>query len=135
MLTPTKPTTREIVILPKLTSAKTQYYDMSDEDTAYIYDWLIRFLADLTELATHDEELKKEWFRRQPRVYPKGQKGPNSTASMIGGIISARLANPKHNLSEPQLEPLESIFDMIATLYSDTDNPPVGIVFRKSLFT
>lgn len=135
MLNTTKPILREIVILPKVTAAKTQYYDMSADDQAYIYDWLIRFLADLTELATHDEELKREWFKRQPRAYPRGKNGPNSTASMIGGIISARLANPKHNISEPQLEPLEDIFSMIATLYSDIDNPPVGIVFRKSLFT
>ena len=134
MLTVTKPTNRIITILPKVTSAKTQYYDMSDDDTAYIYDWLIRFLADLTELATHDEELKKEWFKRQPKLYPKGVKGPNSTASMVAGIISAKLSNPKHNISDPQLEPLESIFEMIEVLYSGADNPPQSIRFQKSLF-
>lgn len=129
-----RPDPRTVTILPRVTAARTQYYDMSDADTVYIYDWLIRFLADLTELATHDEELKREWFRRQPRRYPKGTRGPNSTASMIAGIIAARLANPKHNISEPQLEPLEHIFDMIETLYDDLDNPPQRIVFRKSLF-
>ena len=129
-----RPQARTVTILPKVTAARTQYYDMSDEDTAYIYDWLIRFLADLTELATHDEELRREWFRRQPRQYPKGQRGPNSTASMVAGIISAKLANPKHNISDPQLEPLEHIFDMIETLYDCLDNPPQRIVFRKSLF-
>ena len=134
MLTVTRPQHRTVTILPKMTSAKTQYYDISDDDTAYIYDWLIRFLADLTELATHDEELKKEWFKRQPKLYPKGVKGPNSTASMIAGIISAKLANPKHNISEPQLEPLEQIFEMIEVLYSGSDNPPQSIRFQKSLF-
>lgn len=125
---------REIVITPKITAARTQYYDIAQEDSSYIYNWLIRFLADLTELATHDEDLKREWFRRQPKLYPKGVKGPNSTASMVAGIISAKLANASHNISEPQLEPLESIFEMIEELYSEQDFPPEAIKFRKSLF-
>ena len=126
---------RVIKLYPKITSAKTQYYELDSKDDAYIHQWLIQFLADLTELATHDEELKKEWFRRKPNAYPKGQKGPNSTASMVAGIISAKIKNPNHNISEPQLTPLEDIFDTIEFMYADEPNAPQRIKFQKSLFT
>lgn len=128
---------RTITILPRLTGAKTQYYDISAEDEAYIYDWLIRFLADASELATHDEDLRREWFRRRPKLYPRGRQGPNSMASMIGGMISARIANPRHNISDAQLESLEQIFDTIRDLYynDDVNNPgPQTIRFRRQLF-
>ena len=125
---------RIVPIVPKITAARTQYYDLKEEDADYIYRWLIRFLADSAELATQDTELQREWFKRRPRQLPKGRNGPNSIASFIGGIISARVQNPEHNLSEPLLDHLESIFDMIATMYADNEQPPETIRFRKNLF-
>ena len=126
------PPTRTIKLLPKITAAQTQYYEMDPEDSAYIQHWLIRFLADISELATYHKEIAREYFRRQPRQLPKGRHGPNSIASMIGGIVSQTLQNPNRNLSEPQLEPLEQIFDIMQPLYEDEKLPRIR--FERSIY-
>jgi len=124
---------RTIRIFPKQTAAKTIYYDMSDADSAYVYRWLMQFLCDMTELATHDTAYQREWMRRRPGVFPKGQSGPNSLASMIAGIAGAKLANPKHNISEPQLDPLVNIFMELVPMYEDLEDRPERIEFEKVL--
>lgn len=125
---------RTIIVVPKATAANTQYYDISTDDEAYIYEWLIRFLAELSETATHDEELKKEWFRRRPDQFPRGKNGPNSIASMLGGIIAAKMINGRHNFSDATLDAVESLFSGMAGYYSELDTPPQPIKFRRTLF-
>ena len=125
------PQTRTIKLLPKITQAQTQYYDMDPEDSAWIQHWLTRFLADISELATYHEDIAREYFRRQPRQLPRGRHGPNSIASMIGGIVSQTLQNPRRNLSEPQLDPLELVFEIMQPLYADENLPRIR--FERSL--
>lgn len=125
------PQTRTIKLLPKITQAQTQYYDMDPEDSAWIQHWLTRFLADISELATYHEDIAREYFRRQPRQLPRGRHGPNSIASMIGGIVSQTLQNPHRNLSEPQLDPLELVFEIMQPLYADENLPRIR--FERSL--
>jgi len=125
---------RTITVIPKATSANTQYYDMNADDEAYIYEWLIRFLAELSETATHDEELKKEWFRRRPEQFPKGKHGPNSISSMLGGIVAAKMINGRHNFTDATLDAVESLFSGMAGYYSELDRPPQPVKFRRSLF-
>lgn len=122
---------RTIRIFPKQTAARTIYYDMNDEDSAYLYRWLMQFLCDMTELATHDADFQKIWMRRRPGTFPKGASGPNSLASMIGGIAGARLNNHKHNISEPQLDPLVAIFNELVPMYEDLEDRPQRIEFEK----
>lgn len=124
---------RTIRIWPKQTAARTTYYDISEDDSAYLYRWLMQFLCDMTELATHDTAYQREWMRRRPGTFPKGQQGPNSLASMIAGIAGAKLANPKHNISEPQLDALVSIFQELVPMYEDLEDRPERIQFEKVL--
>jgi len=126
---------RTIDVTPKHTSAKTQYWDMEPDDEAYVYTWLYRLLADMSELSTFDEDLKKEWFKRRPGSYPKGKQGPNSHASMLGGICSAKLKDPKKNLSDPQLDCVEDLFDIIADYYANEEDAPKSVTFHKKLFS
>lgn len=126
------PQIRTIRLLPKITAAQTQYYDMDPEDQQYIQHWLTRFLADISELATYHEDIAREYFRRQPRTLPRGRHGPNSIASMIGGIVSQTLQNPTRNLSEPQLEPLEQVFDIMQPLYESESLPRIR--FERSIY-
>lgn len=119
------PQFRTISILPKITQAQTQYYEINEEDRRYIQHWLTCFLADTAELITHNRDLSREWFRRDPSRWPKGRLGPNSMASMIGGILGQWLRNPRHDLTEAQLQPLELIFDTMQALYEDADCRPV----------
>jgi len=120
--------------MPKHTGAGTQYYEIDYEEECYLYDWMIKFLADITEVATHNPDIQREYFQRKPKLFPKGQHGPNSFASMLAGILSTKLHNPKHNLSEPVLESIELIFDTLVEYYKDLPNAPERIQFRQSLF-
>lgn len=127
--------TRTVKIYPKASQAGTQYYDLDRSDEEYIYHWLQRLLADITEESTYDEELRRDWFRRRPQDYPKGRNGPNSHASIIAGIVSAKLANPKKNISELQLSAIEQMFVLISQFYQDDPEQPKSIRFQKTLFT
>jgi hypothetical protein len=122
---------RTIRIWPKQTAAKTTYYDITEDDSAYLYRWLMQFLCDCTELATHHSEYQREWMKRRPSTFPKGQNGPNSLASMIAGIAGAKLTNPKHNISEPQLDALVSIFNELVPMYEDLEDRPQRIEFER----
>lgn len=123
-----------ITIMPKHTMARTQYYDMDAQDENYIYTWLITFLADMTELASHNNDVMKEFFTRKNSQLPRGRQGTNSHASFIAGIISAKMHNVNHNISEPQLSAIEHVFDVLVPYYSDCDSPPQPIRFRIKLF-
>lgn len=127
--------TRNIDVFPKNTSAGTQYWDMDARDEAYIYQWLYRLVSDMSEQCTIDEDLRRDWYKRRPSQFPKGKNGPNSFASMLGGICSAKIQNPNKNLSDPQLDAVETYFNIIAQYYADETDPPIAIRFVKKLFT
>jgi hypothetical protein len=127
--------TRRVNAYPKSTRADTQYWDIDAEDEAYIYKWLYRLLADIAESATYDAELQRDWFKRRPGLYPKGQHGPNSHASILAGICSAKLKDSKKNLSTPQLDVVEQMFEMIAQYYSAEPDAPAAVTFDRKLFT
>ena len=127
---------RKVVITAKNSAAGTQYWDIdSPDDETYIYKWLYRLVCDMSENCTYDSELQREWFRRRPGLYPKGKNGPNSHASIIGGICSAKLMYPNKNLSTPQLDAVEEMFDIVANYYSNEENPPTSIGFEKKIFS
>ena len=129
------PAKRTITVYPKHTSADTQYYDMEPGDEAYIYQWLMRLLADFTMESTWDPQVQQDWFKRRPKEYPMSKFGPNSHASILAGICEQKLSNPNKNLSEPQLDAVERLFTVIAQYYSNEKNPPQEIRFSKKLFT
>jgi hypothetical protein len=125
---------RTIDAYPKQTAAKTQYYDIDPDDEAYIYQWLYRIMADMNEQTTWDEELRRDWFKRRPGTLPKGEFGPNSYASILGGICSAKLQDSRKNLSAGQLDAVEMLFGFIAQYYSDEKDAPSSVVFSKKIF-
>ena len=126
---------RTIAVYPKTTNADTQFWDIDADDEAYIYQWLYRLMSDMQELATYDAELQREWFKRRPGIYPKGKQGPNSHASILGGICSAKLRDSKKNLSTPQLDVVQVMMDIVAQQYSAEPNAPASVVFEKKIFT
>jgi hypothetical protein len=68
-------------------------------------------------------------------VYPKGQQGPNSHASILAGICSAKLQNAKKNLSTPQLDVVEKMMDLAAQYYDDLPQPPESVTFDRKIFS
>jgi len=130
-----------VPIFPKETSAKTQYYELDSDCEEYIYYWLERFLADASEVITHDEELRNMLLKRKPKLFPKGKRGPNSILSFTGGMVANKKVNDDKNISEPQLEGLEFLFNLMSNYYHNNNQPHVGkfkeclpIQFRKSFF-
>jgi hypothetical protein len=126
---------KTITVYPKATGANTQYYDMESADEAYVYNWLYRLQSDMGELCTYDPELQRDWFKRRPSTFPKGKQGPNSYASMLGGICSAKIQNANKNLSEAQLDAVEHLFTIIADYYAGEEHPPESVRFTKKLFS
>jgi hypothetical protein len=126
---------RRIPAYPKSTGADTQYWDLDPDDEAYLYQWLYRLLADMSETATYEPEIQKEWFKRKPGLFPKGKSGPNSYASILGGICSAKLQNPGKNLSTPQLDVVEHLFDIVAHHYGNEPGGPEAVIFDKKIFS
>jgi hypothetical protein len=126
---------RVVPAYPKHTTADTQYWDLDAEDEVYIYNWLYRLLADITERATYDVELQRDWFKRRPGTYPKGQNGPNSHASILAGICSAKLRDAKKNLSTPQLDVVEQMMNVAAQYYDDLPDAPTSVTFERKIFT
>lgn len=128
-------TSKRINAYPKTTAADTQYWDIDADDEAYIYTWLYRLLADMAEMCTWDADMQKEWFRRRHGVWPKGKNGPNSHASILGGICSAKLRDGKKNLSTAQLDAVEALFEVVAHQYTGETTPPAAVIFDRKLFT
>lgn len=108
---------RKIPIWPKTTGAGTQYWEMSDEDRAWLLEHMTRFLAAMSEHMTADTDIRAEMFRRRGTGYPRGRQGPNSHASMLGGVITTLLDG--RDITTPQLDAIETLTDLIA-VYSTT---------------
>lgn len=127
-----------IPVLPKSTNAKTQFFEINPEHEEYIYYWIERFAAEMLELCTADEELRRDLFRRRPNTFPKGKLGPNSVMSFAGGLISNKKVNPNKNISEPQLEGIENLFRMISFHYSGEQEGVyrecLPVKFRRQFF-
>lgn len=121
---------KTIRVTPRSTAANTQYWDIRREDRAYLLQWLIRFMANMQEVCTADADLQRDYFRRRPGVYPRGRLGPNSRASMLGGIID-QLWSDRHPTST-HLDVLETLMREISDFYSEEGCEPVR--FQRGLF-
>jgi hypothetical protein len=118
----------------KHTVARTQYVEISDEDTADIINYMIQISARINELDTqHDEDwrmIREQYFHRRRNDLPKSQYGPNSPASFIGGMINNLAYGTQRDLTQRQLEGLETVTAQIAQVWEDIP----AMVFRISLF-
>jgi hypothetical protein len=130
---------RIIKYVPKITAAKTHYREIDAEDAVWLQSQLILWLALCSELQqrrdSDSEEFIRHWWTKRNSTMPKGQHGPNSHASILAGICSAKLRDPKKNLSTPQLDVVEQMFEMIAQYYSSEPDAPQAVTFDRRLFT
>jgi hypothetical protein len=125
--------TRTVPVYPKNTRANTQYWDMAAEDRAYIMEWLIKFMANMCEVATREADIQRDWFRRRPGRWPKGQFGPNSDASMLGGIVDQLLKG--NDPSTVHLDAIEQLMDTVSQMYSDDEAAVQSVKFDRKIFT
>lgn len=132
--------TINISIFPKDTNAKTQFYEIDQEPEDYLYFWMSKFVCEMAEMCTVDEDLRRELHRRRPNTFPKSKRGPNSILGFAGGMCANKLNNPKKNISEPQLEGIENLFRIMSAHYTGSEQTGkytecLPVKFKAGFFT
>ena len=104
---------RVIKYIPKVTSARTEYREVSTEDMAFIQTELIRWLALMSELdMSRDEDSKwvnTQWWHKRTDSLPRGKEGQNTPASFIGGMVNNILFVNQRDLSDKQMDAVQNI--------------------------
>jgi len=115
---------KTIYYVPKITSAKTEYREISEDD----HNWLIQqMLCGLVKMGaignSHNEDFKlvrtQYWHRRRAAL-PKGRDGQNTPESFIAGILDNMLYsdNPQRDFTAKQMEGIEDIFNWLSAVDS-----------------
>ena len=104
-----------IKYLPKQTSAGTEYRECSDEDLNTIINTCIHIQAVMSEYDTlRDGDsvwVREQWWHRRTDTLHRGQRGPNTPCSLIGGIVyNMMFKQPQQrDLTDKQMQDLETI--------------------------
>jgi len=108
--------------LPKTTGAKTEYREITDEDSEFILRQLIEILAHMAEYdRLRDQDsvwVRDQWWHRRTAKISKGRDGPNSPCSLVGGIIHNFMFKtpPQRDLTPHQMEDLETITAVLSQI-------------------
>jgi len=117
---------RTIKYYPKQTAAKTQYIEIIPEDFAFITQEVIKISARILELDTTTSEdwrlVREQFFHRRRKDLPRGKEGYNTPASFLGGLTSNLVFGTQRDLSEHQMQGLETIFGACSMIYDDIDS-------------
>jgi len=108
---------RTIQYIPKVTSAKTQYREISNEDMSWLQMQLMRYLSTIGELSIAREEDQKTIYKELTRRHtslPKGKTGYNTVQSLIAGMVNNLTFGEQRDLSDKQMDALEIISNVMA---------------------
>jgi hypothetical protein len=112
---------RRIKYVPKLTGAKTEYREISQEDMSWIQQELIRWLSIMAETDQYrDPEVKyvrDQWWHRRSSNLPKGREGQNTPCSFIGGLVNNLVFGQQRDLTDRQMEAIMYISHIIGSAY------------------
>lgn len=104
---------RVIKYIPKTTSARTQYREIDAEDMSWLQTEMVRWLAVANEMGQRRDEdaeyFNRHWWTKRSQNLPKGQHGPNSPASFIGGTVNNLVFGTQRDLSDRQMDSIETI--------------------------
>ena len=104
---------RVIKYVPKVTSARTEYREISQEDMDFIQSECIRWLALMSELdMARDEDsrwVRDSWWHKRTDSLPKGKEGQNTPASFVGGMINNIVFGNQRDLSDKQMDAIQNI--------------------------
>lgn len=113
-------TARIIRYIPKLTAARTQYREISDEDQAWLQVSMIEWLTKMAELdQSHDDDTKyflAQWWHKKSKKLHRGQLGPNTACSTVGGMLNNLMfkATPQRDFSDKQMADIEHISHILS---------------------
>ena len=112
---------RRIQYIPKITAARTNYREISEEDMAWLQQELIRWLALLAECDQYrDPEVKfvrDQWWHKRTGTLPKGREGQNTPCSFVGGLVNNLIFGEQHDLSDRQMDALTNISHIIGSAF------------------
>ena len=116
---------RIIKYIPKTTTARTEYREITQDDLLFLQGELIRWLAIMSELDQDPSEdaqwvLSNWWHKRNKKLH-KGHNGLNTPASLVGGIvINIMFKEPvQRDLTNKQMEDLEIVSALLAAYRQD----------------
>lgn len=104
---------RLIKYVPKVTSARTEYREVSIEDMAFIQQELIRWLAVMSEIDMNRDEdskwVRDQWWHKRTDTLPRGREGQNTPASFVGGLVNNILFGDQRDLTDKQMDAIQNI--------------------------
>ncbi len=104
---------KTIKYIPKTTGARTQYREIDAEDMSWLQTELIRWMANANELGQKRDEdseyFTRQWWMKRTQTLPKGQWGPNSPSSFIGGTVNNLVFGTQRDLSDKQMDSIQNI--------------------------
>lgn len=137
---------KEIDYTPKITSATTQYNQISDTDMSFIQEQLLRYLAFMGELKANPkpavQTLVKEYWSKRSATLPKGHNGLNSPETFVSGLVNNLVFGTQQDLSDIQMQALTNISHVMAEIsintkkleIQKTQDPFESMMFKEKLF-
>lgn len=128
--------TKVIPFIPKLTSAKTTYRELSESDRAWLLNEMLQWVVRMSTFSnTTNEDFKtfrNEYWRKRRSTLPKGRDGQNSPESMIAGILDNMLYsdNPQRDFTEKQCTAIEDVSKWMVAV----DSKFSEVIFQIGLF-
>jgi len=114
-------TTRIIKYIPKTTSARTEYREITPEDLLFLQGEMIRWLAVMSELdqdsSADAQWILNNWWHKRSKKLHKGHNGLNTPASLVGGIVmNIMYKEPvQRDLTNKQMEDLEIVSALLSS--------------------
>jgi hypothetical protein len=112
---------RRIQYIPKITSARTNYREISQEDMDWLQLELIRWLSLMAECDQYrDEEVKfvrDQWWHKRTSTLPKGKEGQNTPCSFIGGLVNNIMFGEQRDLSDKQMDAITNVSHILGSAY------------------
>lgn len=114
--------TRTIKYIPKNTQAQTEYREIDPEDMRWLQSELIRWMSRGNEMGQRRDEdseyFHKQWWTRRTQTLPKGQYGPNSPASFLGGLVNNLVFGQQRDLTSKQMDSIQNISMVFGTAFA-----------------
>jgi hypothetical protein len=113
---------KTIKYVPKFTQARTEYREIAEEDLSWIKMELWRWLAIMAELdQLRDPDSRwvlDQWWHKRTQSLPKGQHGPNTPASFVGGLCQNLVFGTQRDLTNRQMEALQTISHVLSQAFN-----------------
>lgn len=114
--------TKQITYDPKITSARTQYNSISQNDMIWLQSELVKYMALMGELSNvkDNEDVKYAvvgYWRKKSKTLPKGRYGQNSPETFISGLLNNLMFGNQNDLSDIQMDALTNISACMNVVY------------------